>query len=293
MTKKASFILVLTCVLLSAVAAADEQLKKSLNDQYTNKTLYLRHAYKSGSQEYDAEGQSLKGGEEGTWTLYGRVVVKKITAGADALRIEGNRVAYSFDEKAKRMMPFEEPDSVKIKVRLRAPVTSADQAKAILGRVFAVSQEDIVNSAPSYWQAFLKEQIAPHPTEVATLNTLNALTGKKQPPPQAETGSLGGEKNFNIGAPGVTPPKILYKQEPDFTEPARKYGVQGVVGLNVVVDRTGRIRDVRIVRAVGMGLDENAIEAVKTWRFDPATKDGVPVAVAVYIEVDYHFYQRR
>jgi len=289
---KAIWIVALTCG-FSAAAAADEQLEKSLNDQYRDKTLSLRHAYTSGSQEYDADGQALKSGQEGTWTLYGSVVVKKITAGTDALRIEGNRVAYSFDEKTKRLMPFEEPDSVKIKVRLRASVTSADQANAVLGRVFAVTQEDIVNSAPSYWQAFLKEQIAPHPTDVATLNTLNALTGQKQPPGQATKPLFPEVKNFKIGADGVTPPKILYKQEPDFTEPARKYGVQGVVGLNVVVDRTGRISDVRIVRAVGMGLDENAIEAVKTWRFDPATKDGVPVAIAIYIEVAYHFYERR
>lgn len=95
-----------------------------------------------------------------------------------------------------------------------------------------------------------------------------------------------------MGEPGVTPPKILYKEEPDFTEPARKHGVQGVVALNVVVDSTGRISDVRIVHAVGMGLDENAIEAVKNWRFAPATKDGLPVPVAVYIEVDYHLGRR-
>jgi TonB family protein len=287
---KAIFIFALTCGLLSGAAAADEQLEKSLNDQYRDKTLYLRHSYKSGSQEYDADGQPLKRGEEGTWTLYAGIVVRKIAIGSDTLRVEGNRVAYLIDKNTKRMMPFAKHDSVKIKVRLRAPVTSVDQANSVLGRVFAVTQEDIVNSAPSYWQAFLKEQIAPRTTLVATLN---ALTGGKQPPSQAETAGFGDAKFFKLGEPGLTPPKILYKQEPDFTEPARNYGVQGVVALNVVVDRTGRVSEVRILHAVGMGLDENAIETVKAWRFDPAKKDGVPVPIAVYIEVDYHLGERR
>lgn len=171
-------ITILLGTLLQAAGAADEKLDKALNDQYRDKTLYLRHSYKSGAQEYDADGQPLKGGEEGTWTLYGRIVVRKIAIGTDALRIEGNRVVYVFDKNAKRMMPFEEHDSVKIKVRLKAPMTSANQANAVLGRVFAVTQEDVVNSAPSYWQAFLKEQIAPRPTvDALTLATFERLDG--------------------------------------------------------------------------------------------------------------------
>lgn len=280
---KAIFILALTCGFLSAAAAKDEQLEKSLNDQYRDKTLYLRHSYKSGSQEYDAEGLPLKGSEEGAWTLYGRIVVRKIALGTDALRIEGNRVTCGFD--AKGMVPFEEHDSVKIKVRLRTPLTSADQANAVLGLVFALTQEDIVNSAPSYWQKIIAEKINPHPTVDAPQN---ALTRQKEPPPR-----FGDAKFFKIGDAGVTPPKILYKHDPGFTDAALHHEFQGVVGLNALIDSTGRINDVRLVHVIGMGLDENAIKAVKTWRFAPATKDGVPVPVVVYIEVDYHLGVRR
>ena len=282
MRMKAIFVLALTCGFLSAAVGADEQLERSLNDQYRNKALYLRHSYKSGSQEYDADGQPLRGGEEGAWTLYGRIVVRKIAIGTDALRIDGNRATCGFD--AKGMVPFEEHESVKIKIYLRAPVTSADQANAVLGRVFALSREDIVNSAPLYWQAILAKELAPHPT-VDTPQ--NSLTGQKEPPP-----TFGDAKFFKMGEAGVTPPRILYKREPAFTDVARHHGFQGVVGLNALIDSTGRIKDVRLVHVIGMGLDESAIETVKTWRFAPATKDGVPVPVAVYIEVDYHLGER-
>jgi periplasmic protein TonB len=95
---------------------------------------------------------------------------------------------------------------------------------------------------------------------------------------------------FRLGDSGVMAPRILFQPEPEFSEEARKAKYQGVVGLNVVVGPDGRIHNAKVVKALGMGLDEKAIEGVKLWKFDPAKKDGRPVAVAVYIEVDFHLY---
>jgi protein TonB len=79
----------------------------------------------------------------------------------------------------------------------------------------------------------------------------------------------------------------LSKPEPEFSDPALKRHLKGVVGLKVVVDDSGRVSDVSIVKPMGAGLDENAVNFVRTWRFAPFTKDGQPVAVAVFIEVDF------
>ena len=95
---------------------------------------------------------------------------------------------------------------------------------------------------------------------------------------------------FHLGENGVTAPRIIFQPEPEFSEEARKAKYQGVVGLNVVVGPDGRIHNAQVVHSLGMGLDEKAIEGVKLWKFDPAKKDGRPVAVAVYIEVDFHLY---
>ncbi len=95
---------------------------------------------------------------------------------------------------------------------------------------------------------------------------------------------------FHLGESGVIAPRIIYKTEPEFSEEARKAKYQGVVGLNVVIGPDGRVHNAQVVHSLGMGLDEKAIEGVKLWKFDPAKKDGRPVAVAVYIEVDYHLY---
>ena len=57
-----------------------------------------------------------------------------------------------------------------------------------------------------------------------------------------------------------------------------------------LVAADGRPRDIRVARSLGMGLDEKAIEAVRTWRFEPARKDGNPVAVQINVEVSFRLY---
>jgi protein TonB len=86
------------------------------------------------------------------------------------------------------------------------------------------------------------------------------------------------------------PPRILYKYEPEFSQAARDWKYNGIVGMNVIVDSTGHVGKVTLVHAVGLGLDEKAVETIRTWKFAPATHDGQPVAVAVYVEVDFHLY---
>ncbi|HEY6306251.1 MAG TPA: energy transducer TonB [Candidatus Angelobacter sp.] len=58
--------------------------------------------------------------------------------------------------------------------------------------------------------------------------------------------------------------------------------------MNVVIDINGRISTVKVARSLGKGLDEEVIRAVKTWRFTPGMRDGHPVAVAMYMEIDLH-----
>lgn len=103
-----------------------------------------------------------------------------------------------------------------------------------------------------------------------------------------EGGGTGGGI-FRVGA-GVSPPRVIYQPEPEFSEEARKAKYQGVCTLALVVGADGRPRNIRVQSSLGMGLDEKAIEAVKNWKFEPAMKDGHPVAVAIAVEVDFHLY---
>lgn len=98
-------------------------------------------------------------------------------------------------------------------------------------------------------------------------------------------GNMGGGA-YRIGG-GVSPPSILYKVEPEYSEEARKAKFQGTVLLFVVVDEKGNPRDIRILRPLGLGLDQKAVEAVEKWKFSPGKKDGKPVPVQAQIEVNF------
>jgi TonB family protein len=85
----------------------------------------------------------------------------------------------------------------------------------------------------------------------------------------------------------VSPPALLYKVEPEYTEEARQAHLQGVVVLSVEVDANGKAVNPRVVRSLGYGLDQKAIEAVGKWNFRPSYKDGKPATVAATIEVNF------
>jgi periplasmic protein TonB len=94
---------------------------------------------------------------------------------------------------------------------------------------------------------------------------------------------------FRVGG-GVSAPVPIYKPDAEFSEEARKTKHQGTVLLSLVVGADGRPRDMRVVRPLGMGLDEKALEAVKQWRFEPAKRDGVAVPVYISVEVNFNLY---
>ena len=98
-----------------------------------------------------------------------------------------------------------------------------------------------------------------------------------------------GNGAYRVGG-GVSAPRALYQPDPEYSEEARKAKYQGVVVLWVIVGPDGRVHDMRVQRALGLGLDEKAMEAVKTWKFDPARKDGQPVAVQINVEVNFRLY---
>lgn len=98
---------------------------------------------------------------------------------------------------------------------------------------------------------------------------------------QAETGP---------NNPTVTPPVVISKREAQYSQEARQAKVEGTVALQFVVDAEGNVGEPKVEKSLGYGLDEKAIEAVKTWKFKPATRNGVPTPVRVRAEVNFQLY---
>jgi periplasmic protein TonB len=100
-----------------------------------------------------------------------------------------------------------------------------------------------------------------------------------------EGGGFGGGV-YRVGG-GVTAPTLVFKVEPEYSEEARKAKFQGIVLLYLEVNERGLPQNPRVIRALGLGLDEKAIEAVMKWRFRPGLKDGKPVTTQAQVEVNF------
>lgn len=103
-----------------------------------------------------------------------------------------------------------------------------------------------------------------------------------------EGGGYGGGL-YHVGG-GVSAPQLVYSVDPEFSDEARRAKYQGVCVVSLIVDAQGNPQRVAVVRHLGMGLDEKAVEAVKQYKFKPATLQGKPVPVEVNIEVNFRIY---
>lgn len=86
---------------------------------------------------------------------------------------------------------------------------------------------------------------------------------------------------------GIDPPSLLREVKPQYTDDGRRQGVEGDVVLEIVVRRDGTVGEVKILRRLGAGLDQKAIDAVRQWRFSPARRMGAPVDVVVEVAVEF------
>jgi protein TonB len=101
-------------------------------------------------------------------------------------------------------------------------------------------------------------------------------------------GGIGGGV-FRVGG-GVSAPRAVFTPDPEYSEEARKAKYQGTCVLWLIVGPDGHPRDIKVARSLGMGLDQKAIDAVRQWKFEPAMKDGQPVAVQINVEVNFRLY---
>lgn len=146
---------------------------------------------------------------------------------------------------------------------------------AALTKVFSSGFDDaLVTAAPDYWQPWLRHDL--HPDDPADrLRTFLQEEGRTE----------------SCRAPGVTPPRLLESPFPDYSDAARRARYQGTVVVHVTVAATGQTQGVFLFRPLGMGLDEQAIESVRRYQFNPATRDGAPVACDTNVVVSFRLGQ--
>jgi membrane dipeptidase len=107
----------------------------------------------------------------------------------------------------------------------------------------------------------------------------------------ATNDQFGSEKVYDAGAK-VTAPEVIYKPEPRPSHGERKVKEEATCRLIIVVDARGDVVGVRFIKAVGQGLDEKAVDAVKTWRFKPAMRNGLSVPARLMVHINFKLFDQ-
>jgi len=254
------------------------------NSDYQGKVLTLRHFYAGKHLVFQPDGSLAGSAAVGPWTVDGEIFINTIEARGRSLHIRGRRVGLVFDnrkepgrdvlewleetkadDRDKRERAFRAND-VNIDIRLDTENPDDDGVKAAMNKVFLAPGESMREIVPDFWRDYFGQ-------------------AEGQPQRIAYSGPL-----YAIKKGGVSVPRGTYMPNPAFSEEARVAKYQGTMTLSVVVDPSGRAQAVAIATPLGLGLDEKAVEQVRAWKFDPAMKDGEPVAVKIMVEVDFHLY---
>jgi TonB family protein len=274
MTRNA-LICLLALFLVEATHA--DSVKDALNHKYKKQVLALRAPLAAGNQKFDSAGHSLNGAPNSHWLIYGGIYVEKLNLSPDTLRLEGPRAATAADKKNGKAMLVRFSKSQRIEIHLDQPLKSLDEAEAVMGRVFLFSADAAERARPE-----LRRADDNTPDDEIYHVSMHAFRRPDDKAPEMETDD--GKKE------NVLPPRPTYTPEPEFSEEARRAKYQGTVVMKILVNKAGEVVRVRLERALGMGLDQNAMEGVTRWRFSPATHNGQPVAVEMNIEVAFNLY---
>lgn len=169
-----------------------------------------------------------------------------------------------------------------LEISLDSPLVSVEQVETVLHRIFANNAGELTESVPVYWRSFLAKQYGvPNPDASQTVA-------------QDSGGSNSAARDelnvVKLDPKTIKPPRPVSTPDPSYSEVAKHLQFKGTMVLTGIIDATGKVRQVRIVRPVGFGLDEKGIEAVQNWKFKPAIHDGKPVAVEMGLEISFNLY---
>lgn len=277
------WITLLFCLVFAPILRAQTTLDQ-IRANLIGQPLYLRGAGMGFKLEFDAAGRPIGDPQRGPITLSG-VDVLSVEGNAKKLTIRTQRVALianadgrlerrgststtlMFGTVQKRYIAKEEVELI-----LHADAPGAFDAG--LRAIFANGLPELATSAPPFWSCYAKGYFA-QKVDVSEAEKITTACIEEQGLPAS---SREGD---------VVPPEIVTKAEPAFNRFAAQLQVNGTSTVHVVIDRNGIPVRFQVVRAVGGGMDEATLQAISQYRFQPATRSGVPVESETEVSLSY------
>lgn len=202
--------------------------------------------------------------------------------GLAALAKKDYAQAFAYFERAQLVDPANAGTALMWMAVVRQQEKNIDEAERLYQSALAAKDTKPADAAVimRVYSAFLRKQDRADEAKQFEARAGDIQKASAKPSPALPAGV------FRMGK-SVTPPVPVRRPEPEYTEEARLAMLQGTVVVQVVIGIDGLAHDARIMRELGLGLDENALEAISQWQFKPGVKDGQPVPVAATIEVNF------
>jgi len=290
---RATICSLLSLTLLSIPAESQAtDVERHLRDQYQGKTLLLRGFLSGYRLHYGATGLPDKP-RSGDWTEDGFVEVGDISLSGQRLAIKAKRLfvvagqGLGFHFVADSPKRTKRAPSLEISAELGSAGSPSEQVEAAMSRIFLTTEDAFAELVPAYWKPCVPDGLSGKDSDCHFSPQISVVPGVASTGPRnPATENTPRPAVTHVGA-GVSPPGIIRQQDPKLSDAADAADVRGTVILMLVVDASGVPQNIRVVRPMGCGLDLQAVRAVGSWRFDPAEKDGRPVAVEIAVEARF------
>jgi len=260
------FLFALCVPALNARADSDKDIQKQLEANLRKAPLTIRHFYSGDTLVYNSDGVLVKGGKPGPWTLNAFFEPKKINLSKNKILISGKRIWWIYNDSEKTPVLLRSSNNLKIEIRRSSEQNDLAGILASLQTIFLKGDESLADFVPSYWKKLVYENFEHIP---------------RKSPSNQDRCAINNCSNERISLPVQN---ILVT--PGYTEEALRVMLRGCIYLKTVIDEDGKAKILEILKPLGAGLEDNAIRTIEeTWKFSPATFDGVPFTIDSVIEV--------
>ncbi|MDR0310263.1 MAG: TonB family protein [Acidobacteriota bacterium] len=259
--------------LLNAQTISDKDIQKQLEAELKNATMAIRHFYSGSKLKYNSEGELISGGEPGSWTTNAYFEPEKINVSKKSVTISGKRLYWTYSDSENRPALIHAPKNIKIEIGRSPEQKDLPGILASIYKVFLKSDESLADFAPHYWRKTIQADFKTVAPAVFVPNTKQV---------RQETKYILNDKNIK------EPQLQKYPLQPGYTEEARNARVAGWIALRAVINEDGNVKVTDILKPLGAGLDDNAVRTIEeSWKFSPATRDGVPIVFPITIDVTF------
>lgn len=270
-----------------AAPAVGQSPDSGWNARLVGKPLYLRGFWAANKLNFDSTGKPLGNPGVGPVTLSG-VDVRRTAIEGKSLVIHGVRVALVAKEDGKqglerRVIQRSRPHETE-ELKITVQPDSTGTFDAALASIFANNLTELSSAVPIYWKCYAASYFAPE-----SIND-NAEKEVEHCVTTVDAGAMTGvEPAYNVGGK-ILPPKMTVQTNYKYSPTALQMKINGTSVVHLRIGTDGVPVGIQVVRALGAGLDEQAMDASAHDRFSPATREGVAVPVNVNIEARFAMY---